>query len=92
MNLRSDTVTQPTGGMKQAMLQAPLGDDVLGDDPTVRTLEEKIADMLGKEDAVICALGTMSNQIAIWIQTRKGRGIGRGKNLISITMNLQHLL
>lgn len=75
IDLRSDTVTQPTSGMKQAMLQAPLGDDVLGDDPTVRTLEEKIADMLGKEDAVFVPSGTMSNQIAIWIQTRRGDAV-----------------
>ena len=68
-------MTQPTIGMKQAMLQAPLGDDVLGDDPTVRKLEEKIADMLGKEDAVFVPSGTMSNQIAIWIQTRRGDAV-----------------
>ena len=43
IDLRSDTVTQPTSGMKQAMLNAPLGDDVLGDDPSVRKLEEKIS-------------------------------------------------
>ena len=75
IDLRSDTVTQPTSGMKQAMLEAHLGDDVLGDDPSVRKLEEKIADLLGKEDAVFVPSGTMSNQIAIWIQTRRGDAV-----------------
>lgn len=75
IDLRSDTVTQPTTAMKQAMMNAPLGDDVLGDDPTIRKLEEKIADMLGKEDAIFVPSGTMSNQIAIWIQTRRGDAV-----------------
>jgi threonine aldolase len=75
IDLRSDTVTQPTLAMKEAMIQAPLGDDVLGDDPSVRHLEEKIADILGKEDAVFVPSGTMSNQIAIWIQTRRGDAV-----------------
>ena len=49
IDLRSDTVTRPTAAMRAAMLQAPLGDDVFGDDPTVNVLQEKIAAMLGKE-------------------------------------------
>ena len=71
IDLRSDTVTQPCEGMKRAMMNAPLGDDVLGDDPTVHTLEAKIADMLGKEDALFVPSGTMSNQIALWIQSKR---------------------
>ena len=75
IDLRSDTVTQPTESMKQAMINAPLGDDVLGDDPTIRKVEEQIADMLGKEDAIFVPSGTMSNQIVIWIQTRRGDAV-----------------
>lgn len=75
IDLRSDTVTQPTSEMKKAMINAPLGDDVLGDDPSVRELEEKIAALLGKEDALFVPSGTMSNQIAIWIQTRRGDAV-----------------
>ena len=54
IDLRSDTVTQPCEGMKRAMMSAPLGDDVLGDDPTVHKLEAKIADMLGKKMRSLC--------------------------------------
>jgi len=75
IDLRSDTVTQPCEGMKQAMLNAPLGDDVLGDDPTVQALEAKIADLLGKEDALFVPSGTMSNQIALWIQSKRGDAV-----------------
>ena len=79
IDLRSDTVTQPCEGMKRAMMSAPLGDDVLGDDPTVHKLEEKIADMLGKEDALFVPSGTMSNQIALWIQSKRADAIALHK-------------
>jgi len=69
IDLRSDTVTQPTIEMKQAMMAAQLGDDVLGDDPTVRALEEKAAALFGHEAAVFCPSGTMTNQIAINVHT-----------------------
>ena len=69
-DLRSDTVTQPTPGMREAMMRAPLGDDVFGDDPSVRELEEKCAKLLGMEAAVYCPSGTMTNQIGISILTR----------------------
>jgi threonine aldolase len=75
IDLRSDTVTQPCEGMKQAMINAPLGDDVLGDDPTVHKLEAKIAEMLGKEDALFVPSGTMSNQIALWIQSKRADAV-----------------
>ena len=65
IDLRSDTVTQPSEAMKRAMHSAPLGDDVLGDDPTVKALEAHIAEMLGKEAAVFTPSGTMANQLAI---------------------------
>ena len=52
IDLRSDTVTRPTEGMRRAMLEAPVGDDVFGEDPTVNRLEEYVADLLGKEAAL----------------------------------------
>ena len=75
VDLRSDTVTQPCEGMKRAMMAAPLGDDVLGDDPTIIELEEKIADLLGKETALFVPSGTMANQLAIWLHTRRGDAV-----------------
>lgn len=65
IDLRSDTVTQPTTQMRAAMMAAPLGDDVLGDEPTVQALERKIADLLGKEAGLFVPSGTMANQLAI---------------------------
>lgn len=65
IDLRSDTVTQPSAAMKAAMTSAPLGDDVLGDEPTVMALESKIAELLGKEAAAFTPSGTMANQLAI---------------------------
>ena len=72
VDLRSDTVTQPTSGMRDAMMQAPLGDDVWGDDPTVNALQERCASMFGKEDACFVPSGTMANQIAIRCLTQPG--------------------
>ena len=65
IDLRSDTVTRPTQAMYAAMHSAELGDDVLGDDPTIKALERKIADLLGKEAALFTPSGTMANQLAI---------------------------
>ena len=65
VDLRSDTVTLPTEPMWNAMRSARLGDDVLGDEPTVLALERKIADLLGKEAALFTPSGTMANQLAI---------------------------
>ncbi len=70
IDLRSDTVTQPTAGMKEAMFSAVVGDDVFGEDPTVKELERKCADLLGMEAAVFCPSGTMTNQIGIKILTQ----------------------
>lgn len=72
IDLRSDTVTQPTQKMREAMLCAPLGDDVWGDDPTVNALQEQCATMFGKEDACFVPSGTMANQVAIRSQTQPG--------------------
>ena len=72
IDLRSDTVTQPDAGMRQAMQEAPLGDDVFGDDPTVNQLEAEVARLLGKESAVFVPSGTMGNTIAIAVATRPG--------------------
>tara|TARA_X000001036_G_scaffold151216_2_gene143734 strand:+ start:13435 stop:14478 length:1044 start_codon:yes stop_codon:yes gene_type:complete len=72
IDLRSDTVTQPTAAMRSAMMDAPLGDDVWGDDPTVNALQERCASMFGKEDACFVPTGTMANQVAIRAQTQPG--------------------
>ncbi|MGF1521048.1 MAG: low-specificity L-threonine aldolase [Leptolyngbyaceae cyanobacterium] len=72
IDLRSDTVTQPTPAMRQAIAQAVVGDDVLGDDPTVNELEETVAALLGKEAAVYMPSGTMTNQVALRTQTEPG--------------------
>lgn len=72
IDLRSDTVTRPTDEMKRAMMEADLGDDVYGEDPTVNRLEELAASMLGKEAALLVTSGTQGNQIAVLTHTRLG--------------------
>lgn len=72
VDLRSDTVTKPTLEMRDAIRNAKVGDDVLGDDPTIIKLQNMIADMLGKEDAIFVPSGTMSNAIAIRTHTQPG--------------------
>lgn len=72
IDLRSDTVTRPTTAMKAFMFDAPLGDDVFGDDPTVNELEAKAAQLFGMEAALYCASGTMTNQLAIKVHTQPG--------------------
>ena len=72
IDLRSDTVTQPTKEMRRAMVAAPLGDDVFGDDPTVNKLEEVAASRLGKEASVFLPNGTMGNLIGIAVNARLG--------------------
>ena len=71
IDLRSDTVTRPTEGMRRAMLEAPVGDDVFGEDPTVNRLEEYVADLLGKEAALYAPSGTMTNQIGVQVITNR---------------------
>ena len=72
IDIRSDTVTQPTEGMRKAMLEAEVGDDVLGDDPTVIKLQNKAAELLGKESALYVPSGTMSNIVATRTHTSPG--------------------
>jgi len=72
IDLRSDTVTQPTAGMRAAMKDAPLGDDVFRDDPSVLALERFAAERLGKEAALYVPTGTMANQIALRLHCRHG--------------------
>jgi threonine aldolase len=72
IDLRSDTVTQPTREMKEAMWQAALGDDVFGEDSTVNKLEKTAAEMFGMEAGLFCPSGTMTNQIAIKMHTQPG--------------------
>ncbi len=71
-DFRSDTVTKPTPGMMQAMMNAPVGDDVFREDPSVNELENNMSEMFGMEAALWCASGTMSNQIAIASHTKPG--------------------
>lgn len=72
IDLRSDTVTKPTPGMRKVMADAEVGDDVYGEDPTVNRLEALVAEMLGKEAAVFVPTGVMGNQLAIRFHTRPG--------------------
>jgi threonine aldolase len=72
VDLRSDTVTRPTPAMRQAMAAAEVGDDVYGEDPTVRRLEEQVADRIGTEAALLVPSGTMANQVALGALTRPG--------------------
>jgi threonine aldolase len=72
IDLRSDTVTQPTPAMRKAMAVAEVGDDVYGEDPTVNALQERVARMLGKEKALFVPSGTMANQLAIKAHTQPG--------------------
>jgi threonine aldolase len=75
IELRSDTFTLPTPGMREAMFSAPLGDDVFGEDPTVNALEEKMAKLFNKEAALFCVSGTQTNQIAISVHVSKGQEV-----------------
>jgi threonine aldolase len=72
IDLRSDTVTCPTPGMRRAMAKAKVGDDVFGEDPTVNALQERVARLLGKEKAILVPSGTMANQLAIKTHTQPG--------------------
>ncbi|NIS60592.1 MAG: low-specificity L-threonine aldolase [Proteobacteria bacterium] len=72
VDLRSDTVTRPTPGMRRAMMDAEVGDDVFGEDPTVNALQEKVAKLLNKEAALFVCSGTMANQLAIRAHTHHG--------------------
>lgn len=72
IDMRSDTVTQPTESMRQAMASAVVGDDVFGDDPTVNSLQEAVSELFGMEAALYVPSGTMSNQLALKAHTSPG--------------------
>src|SRR5437588_4230799 len=75
VDLRSDTVTQPTPEMRRAMAEAEVGDDVYGEDPTVNRMEQRAAQIFEREAAIFVPTGTMSNQIAIKVHTHHGQEI-----------------
>jgi threonine aldolase len=75
IDLRSDTVTRPTPAMLQAMVDAPVGDDVFGEDPTVNKLEARVSSMFGMEAGLFVPSGTMSNQLAIHVLTSPGEEV-----------------
>ncbi|ABB14927.1 low-specificity L-threonine aldolase [Carboxydothermus hydrogenoformans] len=80
IDLRSDTVTTPTPKMREAMFSAEVGDDVYGDDPTVRELEELAAQRIGKEAALFVPSGTMGNQLALMTHTQRGDEVILGED------------
>ncbi len=80
VDLRSDTVTKPTAAMRKAIAEAEVGDDVYGEDPTVKRLEARIADLIGTEAALFVPSGTMANQIALRAHTSPGDEIIIGKD------------
>ena len=75
VDLRSDTVTKPTPEMRRAMAEAEVGDDVYGEDPTINRLEQRAAEIFGREAAIFVPSGTMGNQVAIKIHTRPGQEV-----------------
>lgn len=80
IDLRSDTVTMPTDEMRKAMAEAPVGDDVYSDDPTINRLEELAAEKVGKEAAVFVPSGTFGNQLCVLTHTLRGDEIILGKD------------
>lgn len=80
VDFRSDTITKPTPAMLQAMMEAEVGDDVFGDDPTILKLERKVAQLFHQEAALFCASGTMANQLAIKTHTQPGGEVICHKN------------
>jgi threonine aldolase len=85
IDLRSDTITRPSPAMREAMARAEVGDDVYGEDPTLRRLEATVAALLGKEAALFVPSGTMSNQLALLTQTQRGDEVivSRGAHMTS---------
>ncbi|MEA3189518.1 MAG: threonine aldolase [Thermoplasmata archaeon] len=71
LDFRSDTITQPTDAMRKAMAAAEVGDDVYGEDPTVKKLEAKAAKLVGMEAALFVPTGTMGNQVAVWVHSQR---------------------
>src|SRR5215813_15458120 len=75
IDLRSDTVTRPTPGMRRAMAEAEVGDDVYREDPTVNSLQQRAAEIFEREAGLFVASGTMGNQAAIKVHTRPGEEV-----------------
>jgi threonine aldolase len=84
IDLRSDTVTRPSQAMREAMARAEVGDDVLGDDPTVPRLQDRVAKLLGKQAALFVPSGTQANQIALLVHSRPGDEVlvGEGAHIM----------
>ena len=80
IDLRSDTVTQPTQAMREAMFEAEVGDDVYGDDPTVKALEKYAAEIIGKEAALFVPSGTFGNQLALFTHCKRGDEVILGED------------
>jgi len=80
IDLRSDTVTRPSSGMRRAMAEAEVGDDDYGEDPTVNALQERVADLLGVDAALLVPSGTMANQLALHVLTRPGDEVIAGRS------------
>ena len=75
IDLRSDTVTKPTPAMREAMASADVGDDVYGEDPTINRLEQRAAEVFGREAAIFVPTGSMGNQIALRLHTQQGQEV-----------------
>ena len=75
IDLRSDTVTKPTSGMLDAMLNAKVGDDVYKEDPSMNSLEQRLADMFGMDEALFFPTGSMANQAALKLHTNPGEQV-----------------
>ena len=75
IDLRSDTITRPSPGMREAIANAEVGDDVFGDDPTVKKLEGIVTELLGKSSALFFPSGTMSNQVALRCLANRGEEV-----------------
>ncbi len=75
IDLRSDTVTRPTEAMRAAMLAAPVGDDVYGEDPTVIELEQRTAALLGHEAGLFCSTGSLANLLGVWLLVQPGQEV-----------------
>jgi len=75
IDLRSDTLTRPTPAMRQAMLDAPVGDDVYAEDPTVAELEHRVAALVGHEAGLFCTTGSLANLLGIWLHVRPGEEV-----------------
>ena len=88
VDLRSDTVTRPSAGMRQAMASAEVGDDVFGDDPTVNALERRVAALFGHEAALFAPSGSMANQIALQLVTPRAGELLAGADAHVVTYEL----